>query len=1183
MEHNYGVSENSPRTIKLGFLNVCNIKSKVCLPDFTEFIDDFDIFGCAETKLDSLDSIEIDNYKGFFSNRVNARNKSGGVCIFVKKTIIDQFTLTCCNDHCKECVTLCSVLDGVMWCVLGNILLGVVYVPPESSAYNDSDIFDKINFVIAELCSHFRVESVCLMGDFNARSGVLKDFIEPDESLLQYNMLPDYITDSVLRITKGDGCERVSDDHRMNNHGYKLIELCRNQDLRIVNGRFGPSSACNTCKNASVVDYMIVSTDLFHGIKSFEVLAFDPLLSDVHRALVLEVFAGFIECDENPDSDANMEGDDDMPSVVKNYKYIWNADNSDMFVDSINMDMVSKVEESLDGLLMNIDSIVNEDINNVYEDVCGILNVCADKSDMVKHINKSNNNARKNNTSKKWFSKECKEKRKEYHRCKSKHRMTRNDNDLQVLRKASKMYKRTVKKAIQLYEKRFNMKMRKLRTRNPKEFWKLLCSADKKDTANKIKLEVLTEYFKNLNIDKNDYNDNENVLADDRALFKNDFINNDFTVSEVMHVIKRLKCNKAAGSDLIVNEFLKATVEKLCPVLTKLFNVVFASGIVPEAWTQGLIVPIYKKKGEQSDPNNYRGISLLSCIGKVFTSLISERITKYVEHFELLGAEQAGFRKGYSTMDHTFVFYSLIQLYTKFKRKNLYCCFVDYRKAFDTIPRVLLWQKLLAHNINGKLFAVVQNLYNSAKSAVRLHCGTGPFFNSNIGVRQGDNLSPLLFALYLNDLQEFLSKAYNGLTLSSQLIQNYVQDDDTVVYLKLFSLLYADDTIILAESQYELQAALNGMLHYCRLWKLDVNSQKTKVVVFGNKRPATKNGYTFGREEIEIVSEYTYLGVLLKANGDIKKNISVLKNVASRAMYALLKKSRKLGLDIDVQLKLFDSVVMPVALYGCEIWGFSSTDIIEKLHLQFCKMILKVKKSTPTCMVYGELGRLPIQYNIDSRMLCFWFRTVTCGGNKFTTTFYKLMHRLHSSGTYSCKWIEKIKNTLSVCGLSHLWDNQSSIDIEYNSFKRLCKDKLKVYYNRLWLDAMQTSTKCSLYKEFKTELKFENYLNDLDVTIKYFLIRYRTSNHRLPIEQGRFNNIPRVDRKCTLCEMGDIGDEYHYMFVCSKFNEARKKFVKKSLYTKPSVKTFCDLIGSQKKSEIVKVAKFSKVILQNTH
>ena len=92
-----------------------------------------------------------------------------------------------------------------------------------------------------------------------------------------------------------------------------------------------------------------------------------------------------------------------------------------------------------------------------------------------------------------------------------------------------------------------------------------------------------------------------------------------------------------------------------------------------------------------------------------------------------------------------------------------------------------------------------------------------------------------------------------------------------------------------------------------------------------------------------------------------------------------------MGLDIDMQLQLFDSVA-PVALNGCAMWGFMNTDLLEKLHLGYCKMVLNVKKSTNTYMVYGELGRLPLQFNIDAMMLCFWYRIVTSKNNKCSIT-----------------------------------------------------------------------------------------------------------------------------------------------------------------------------------------------------
>ena len=151
------------------------------------------------------------------------------------------------------------------------------------------------------------------------------------------------------------------------------------------------------------------------------------------------------------------------------------------------------------------------------------------------------------------------------------------------------------------------------------------------------------------------YEENEHILGRDNCMYGNDLLNEPFTVCEVTNAIITLKCNKAAGPDLFVNEFLKCSVNKLGVILTKLLNVVLQSGLIHEDWCMGIIVPIYKKKGDEGDPNNIRGNSSLSCFWKLFTSLISSRTSKYLENFELLGAEQAGFRNGFSTCDHIFV------------------------------------------------------------------------------------------------------------------------------------------------------------------------------------------------------------------------------------------------------------------------------------------------------------------------------------------------------------------------------------------------------------------------------------------------------------------------------------------------------------------------------------------------
>ena len=141
-----------------------------------------------------------------------------------------------------------------------------------------------------------------------------------------------------------------------------------------------------------------------------------------------------------------------------------------------------------------------------------------------------------------------------------------------------------------------------------------------------------------------------------------------------------------------------------------------------------------------------------------------------------MGQEQAGFREGYSTIDHIFVLQLIIELYQSV-HKRVYCAFIDYRKAFDSINRPLLWQKLLSYNINGKLFNVVKNMYDKAKSCVKIENLYSDYFPCNIGVRQGDNLSPLLFALFINDFSHYVGRSYKGLCVSKSCYPSLENED----------------------------------------------------------------------------------------------------------------------------------------------------------------------------------------------------------------------------------------------------------------------------------------------------------------------------------------------------------------------------------------------------------------------
>ena len=146
-------------------------------------------------------------------------------------------------------------------------------------------------------------------------------------------------------------------------------------------------------------------------------------------------------------------------------------------------------------------------------------------------------------------------------------------------------------------------------------------------------------------------------------------LESDFTEVEVEKVMKSLKNGKSPGEDMITNEFLKQSLPFILPFYTNLFNTVLETGHIPESWTTGVIVPIYKKKGDPKDPANYRGITLVSALGKVFTRLLNDRLEKFANDNDILLKNQAGFRKNHATTDHVYVLQTIIELFLK-KGKN---------------------------------------------------------------------------------------------------------------------------------------------------------------------------------------------------------------------------------------------------------------------------------------------------------------------------------------------------------------------------------------------------------------------------------------------------------------------------------------------------------------------------------
>jgi hypothetical protein len=148
-------------------------------------------------------------------------------------------------------------------------------------------------------------------------------------------------------------------------------------------------------------------------------------------------------------------------------------------------------------------------------------------------------------------------------------------------------------------------------------------------------------------------------------------------------------------------------------------------------WPWESLKPFIKNKGDPNDPDNYRAITLVSSLGKLFTSILNSRLKKNSDETDLVTKSQAGFRAGYSTQDNIFILYSLITLSLS-KKKKLFCCFIDFKKAFDTIWRARLWQKLINSNIHGKMFKFFLSFYDNIKSCVKSGHTFSDFFTCDI-------------------------------------------------------------------------------------------------------------------------------------------------------------------------------------------------------------------------------------------------------------------------------------------------------------------------------------------------------------------------------------------------------------------------------------------------------------------
>ncbi len=386
---------------------------------------------------------------------------------------------------------------------------------------------------------------------------------------------------------------------------------------------------------------------------------------------------------------------------------------------------------------------------------------------------------------------------------------------------------------------------------------------------------------------------------------------------EVHKLLKSLKEDKSPGPDQVHPKVLRETAEAWSHPLTVLFQRSSAVGVIPKDWKMANITPIFKK-GSRSEVNNYRPVSLTSIVCKLMEKLIRNRITTTLEENGMFTAHQHGFSKNRSSLTNIL---ETLEDWTEAIEEGygIDAVYLDYQKAFDTVPHERLVTKLRWYGIDGALLSWIKDFLTSRQMRVCVNSGSSKWSTVTSGVPQGSVLGPLLFLLYVNDIPSELKCKIKMFA------------DDTKIWKRIRTI----------EDGLELQKDIDALDTWSENWLLSFNKKKCKVMSIGhNLRTQYSMGANIIKEKIESSDEEIDLGIQIEKN--LKWGGQCTK-AANKAMAALGMIKRAFGtIDRDMFKVLYGTYVRPHLEYGIQAWSpYYKKDMLEleKVQRRATKMV----------------------------------------------------------------------------------------------------------------------------------------------------------------------------------------------------------------------------------------------------
>lgn len=1081
--------------IKIAFNNVNRVKSSMY--EIPKFVRDnnVDVFGIAETFLKHDEKVNVNGYKWIGKNRTS---KGGGGIGFLIKDFIeivnDDVFDTSSDDFERMWVKLNI---GTSTC----IYVACAYFPGEGT---DPHLTDELyNQLLSEIIKIQDVDEsedphIILMGDFNARIGNHINFGDPV----------------------------------LNSNGRKLINFRDDSDMTIVNCTRKCFGKITWFRHpySSTIDYFLVSDSVYQCTNDMivdEDRNFN--IGSDHNMLFIN-----ITLDINPVKHVTRQ--------VDNNRLTWNIKKDHDYSDYKN-------EINIQFKEWNADSF--QDTNSLWSSWKAKLLLAANNSIGVKTHNGKN---------KQWWDKTIDEAIKERRlSCKSHRRWAssgsnnRDEGDAlwkDYIDKKARV-KHLVKSKITQMKIDRSIKIAKDGGPSSRDFWQTLKgpktqknqvyalkipNTDNITSDRKIMNQTVRQYFHSLGkmnkcLYKDDFTDDmkNHVVFLRESSFYCDKVNNgdtlnniNITIDNVTKAINEAKNNKSPGLDSITNELLKNGGDALNDSLLKLFRRLVILKGTPTEWNQGIIIPIFKK-GDKKDLNNYRGITLTSCVSKIFNRIVCKEISNFLEDQNILSEVQGGFRKDHRCEDHIFTLKSIITT-RQADNKPTFLAFLDFRKAFDTVWRDGLLSIAWKLGIRGSAWNLLDSLYTNVQAKVSFGDIDTDLFDIDDGVKQGCVLSPILFNAYINELAKMFKECNTGVNICD---------------VQIGCLFWADDVVLIAKDEKELQKMLDIASSFSRIWGLGFNYDKSNVMIVG-KHSSKNQIWKLGESVISSCNSYKYLGVHISNNLSDHTHVSEVVKKGNRLIGYI--KSILDGQD-DVNRVFYGDVLwrtlaLPCINYACAVWTCNNADIksLENLQSQMARFILKAPRNTPIAALNGELGWQSISSMQDYIRVNYFARVNSMEMNRWPKLLFNTLQSIDCDiDQLRFKWLSSVRCALEKCNLGHVfkYDSMASPQWAKSCFKNLNRQA----YERVWYENANSKSSLNDYVMFKTKLGMEDYLLDISDFLGVSL-KFKARSNTLPVN-GRVHSWKTgMNDTCPLCNNGRE-DLRHFLFMCSTLNDIR--------------------------------------------